>query len=469
MATRRREIVPGKEKRGISPSHTGTTQLRGSPSYPSKTNSPAQNHDSTASQKHIPNYLKPTMSSATTDVSKQQGKKPASSDSGHKPTHSRRGSFDKTPTPTQKTRVSTNPSLRSSSSFSGKTIASPKSVPGKNLKALTKDAEKHRSLYATPVSTVKKSNTCTKQQETENSTSATKEQITGTPHENVEHPNIFSVPEPEIQPEDQESSITEAEEEQTGQVVSNNEKGTYDLLLEDQEPLNIEQTEAESDDKDAKIVIAESSTVLEHQDPLKTITEAEEEQTGQVVSNNEKGTYDLLLEDQEPLNIEQTEAESDDKDAKIVIAESEDKSYIEETSSKQQDLEEHIMNVINSSNSGENVADNPNEEAEEKEVKEVEVVVEEKEKALNKKDEAAIGSEAHESMETEVQEVVEEKKQESENAATKQQQRAQGKKDSAVSNDVIEETASKLREQRKNKVRALAGAFETVISLQETK
>ncbi|CAH1415057.1 unnamed protein product [Lactuca virosa] len=41
-----------------------------------------------------------------------------------------------------------------------------------------------------------------------------------------------------------------------------------------------------------------------------------------------------------------------------------------------------------------------------------------------------------------------------------------GKKDSATYNIVIEETVSKLREQRKNKVLALAGAFETVISLE---
>ncbi|XP_055821903.1 uncharacterized protein LOC129890367 [Solanum dulcamara] len=43
------------------------------------------------------------------------------------------------------------------------------------------------------------------------------------------------------------------------------------------------------------------------------------------------------------------------------------------------------------------------------------------------------------------------------------------KKESVVSNDVIEETASKLREQRKNRVKALASAFETVISLQDPK
>ena len=41
-----------------------------------------------------------------------------------------------------------------------------------------------------------------------------------------------------------------------------------------------------------------------------------------------------------------------------------------------------------------------------------------------------------------------------------------GKKETATYNDVIEETVSKLREQRKNRVLALAGAFETVISLE---
>lgn len=41
------------------------------------------------------------------------------------------------------------------------------------------------------------------------------------------------------------------------------------------------------------------------------------------------------------------------------------------------------------------------------------------------------------------------------------------KKDAAISNDVIEETKSKLMGMRKNKVLALVGAFETVISLQE--
>ncbi|XP_058228294.1 uncharacterized protein LOC131336457 [Rhododendron vialii] len=49
-------------------------------------------------------------------------------------------------------------------------------------------------------------------------------------------------------------------------------------------------------------------------------------------------------------------------------------------------------------------------------------------------------------------------------------QDVQGKKDAqGLFNNVIEETASKLVESRKSKVKALVGAFETVISLQESK
>lgn len=43
------------------------------------------------------------------------------------------------------------------------------------------------------------------------------------------------------------------------------------------------------------------------------------------------------------------------------------------------------------------------------------------------------------------------------------------KKEAQDYNEVIEETASKLMENKRNKVRALAGAFETVISLQDPK
>ncbi|KAL3844330.1 hypothetical protein ACJIZ3_001733 [Penstemon smallii] len=402
MATRTKESAPGREKRGISPSNipiTGTGQHRRSPNT-SKTNSPAKNHDSTSSEKHVPNYLKPTKSSGV-DVSKQQGKKPLLSESAHKPILSRRSSFDKPPSPSR-IQKSPNPTLRSSS-FSGKTMTSQKLVPEKNLRA-TKDAGKQRSLYARPVNAVKKTTSIyVKKQGTESSTATRKEQVTSLP-EKVDNPNAPDVMEPEPQSEDQESSITEAEELDR----SNDEKNTEIPAPEDQEPINIEQIEAESDN-DANIVTVESPTVLEQED----------------VSVEEK-----------------TEEHA------------EEKSKMEETNSKQQELV-HSTNEINSNiTTDESVAGKPTEEAKEEE-----------ETILDKKEETTIGSEAPESEETEVH--MEEKKG-SEKAAPKPQV-AHGKKDAALSNDVIEETASKLREQRKNKVKALAGAFETVISLQDPK
>lgn len=48
-------------------------------------------------------------------------------------------------------------------------------------------------------------------------------------------------------------------------------------------------------------------------------------------------------------------------------------------------------------------------------------------------------------------------------------QDVQGKNAQGLFNNVIEETASKLAETRKSKVKALVGAFETVISLQDKK
>lgn len=54
-------------------------------------------------------------------------------------------------------------------------------------------------------------------------------------------------------------------------------------------------------------------------------------------------------------------------------------------------------------------------------------------------------------------------------AAAKQRQGGPGRKESpAMYNHVIEETASKLLEKRKNKVRALAGAFQTVIDYESS-
>ncbi|KAG8381975.1 hypothetical protein BUALT_Bualt05G0028400 [Buddleja alternifolia] len=474
MATRRREITPGKEKRGTLPLHTGTSQQPRGRSPTAKSTSPA-------SEKHIPNYLKPTISSSLVD----------------KPKHTRRVSFEKTPSPsrTRRTRVSPGPSHRSSS-FSGKTVYPQKSIAEKNLRI--KDAGKQHSLHARSVasSTIKKS---VRKQENEDSTSATKEEIIIiAPHEEIENPETCIVPQPEIQPNYLKSSIAEAEE-QTKQDGSENEnesknkKGSEGLVPENhQEQINNKQIEAEIYNEDAKIVNNESSTVVADQDASLGIKTQEME---------------------EKLQIEETSSKQQE---------------IEEhtTNKKQKELEEHTINEIIGSSTDEIVAEKPNEEVEEKkggeddsgieahQSKETDIVEEKKQEAngieahesketevVEEKTPEANGIEAHESKETEVveektpeangiaahesketevveekkqegnvieahelkeKEVTEEKKHEAENEAIKQKG-PQGKKDSAVSNDTIEETANKLREQRKNKVKALAGAFESVM------
>lgn len=177
--------------------------------------------------------------------------------------------------------------------------------------------------------------------------------------------------------------------------------------------------------------------------------------------DDQEGTDDhLVVEDQEPLDIaNKSEAEIDDTDAKIVFSELSTDSGHENTvpDVKIQDSDDKSVYVQVLEEDDEN----SHEEAKE-DVREMEKI--EKEEATEIDSER----EAPEFIETESKEEVIVKKQEpAENKGPKQVERAHGKKDCALSNDVIEETASKLQEQRKNRVKALAGAFETVISLQE--
>ncbi|XP_073055453.1 uncharacterized protein [Primulina eburnea] len=405
MATRTKDGAPAREKRGTSPSNspqTGTAPQRKSRPSPSKTSSPAKNQDSATSEKQIPNYLKPTLCSAT-DIPKQQGKKPVATENAYKPSLSRRRSFDRPPSAssTQKSRISPNPSLRSSS-FSSKTSTMPKS----------KDAGKQSSLYARPASTVKKTGIYVKKQDAGSGTAVVKEQVTS-PSEKMDVSNEYVVPQPETKQEDEESAVAEAEEEKP-QVESNNVMGTEILVVEDSEKIKEEKGD------DVKVETEEVYTVFEQDDA--------------------------------PIGIKTEDPEGE--------------THIGETGSKLQELE-HTSNESDNNQTEESVSDIPVAEVEEKDEKLGQNDGEHGEHLDNKEAEAS-GNKATESKETEVQEIAGEEKQETESVAVKKQV-PQGKKDSAVSNDVIEETASKLREQRKNKVKALAGAFETVISLQEPK
>ena len=392
MATKKREIGVVKEKKA-SPSQTTTTTktpLRGTLNQSTKTSVSSPSSSSSLPKKVPTSLIKPTTTSlikptttrsTATNASKQQGKKPASTETPQKPTVAR---TIKPVSPMQKTRVPTSASTQSSP-LSGKPVDSQKPVPGKNLKTTSKDAGKSRL----DASNVKKSSTGVKKEVESGTSSATKEHVTCILK--VETPSVV---EAEEEAQDQEESCIDGV---MGEKVDG-EKGTDDhLVVEDQEPLDIaKKSEAEiDDDTDVKVVVSEPSTD----------------------SGNENIVPDVKRRD------------SDDKSANVQV------------------LEEHDKN------------------SHEEDVREVEQVAKE---VVEEKTEMDSAKEADEIKETERKEEVVVKKQEpAENKGPKQVERAHGKKDTALSNDVIEETASKLQEQRKNRVRALAGAFETVISLQE--
>lgn len=402
MATRRRDVLPGKEKATSSP-QTATAKLKGAVNKITKTN--------------VSTALK---QQTKTDASKPQVRKPASSATVNKPAQARtRPLVTKTvasPKPVQKTRVASVAAAPSrSSSFPSRTVASPKPVPGKSLKPVIKDEGKRR--LSPPASNARRSSIGLKKKETGTLTSAKKEpQITSFTVDKVEDLSMYCAPEPEIQLNDIEYSYLTEAEEKTIQSLSDMAKSSINALVTeiDQEPLYFAKVGDEIDHADSKVVIAESYPVSE-----------------------QKNTLD------------------------IKIQEFKNKYNLEDSSSKQES--EHDTKKTNSCNKVEKLAGNSH-EAGEQEVKEVKVAAQQQEAAAAKKDEAAVVSKADESKEVE-RPSVEKKKEIS--FPPKQQERTHGKIDSPVSNDVIEETANKLREQRRNRVRALAGAFETIISLQE--
>lgn len=419
METRVKEGMEGEEKRGTSLS-------RKSPSF-SKQDSPNKGHVSTSTERSIPNYLKPTISSGL-DTSKPHVKKNTSSDV-QKVNTARRRSLEK-PLPTslvKKPQISPNPRERNtrSSPYTSKTSStSANSFLDRLSKAPKHDGKEH-SLHPRP-KTGKKSSITLKKQETQGSTFSAK-LLTENPPGKVDTPNVDVIPQVlEQQEKDLDSSIIGADAEILDMGKRNVITTENILVLEDKAHVNGTQCEPESH----------------------AVQEVKMIEPSPILNGKQNAIVSATLE------------------------ESEDKLLVREITSNQSEVLEKQH--------GEREEDmnHPHEEKVEEQPK-VEVQKNEGEnmkedtgvQTLDEKEERSDGSQLFDSqIEIDIAEdVVKEVKQDTERATTKPQV-VQGKKDAAVvSNDVIEETASKLREQRKNKVKALAGAFETVISLQDSK
>ncbi|KAK4730396.1 hypothetical protein R3W88_023384 [Solanum pinnatisectum] len=417
MATRARETAPaGKEKRGTSPIHhqRSTTNT-------SKTTSPVRKQvdpTSTTSSlnKNVPSYLKPTIT---------QAKKSASSSDLHN-THStktsnlaRRRSFDNKPplhSSSPKTRISPSPKERipRSSSLSAKTSTSQKPLLDRLSKTTTsKDAigkQCGAGLNSRPV-TKRKTTTTTTRKHDSASGSITKASVTANSPDIAQ--NIISHEGEQSEPEDHQELTTHEIEKET--TISDNE------MIADSDAG--EHENENEDDSATEDHIEEHINENVNSAELEDINAPDESAT--LVENPE-----IKIEETEEINNEPSEPDSSkkEKEETIINATEEKQESKEEDEETNQEKETPMV-----------------EQTENLSPKQVEVGVEESTEAEPVKNTNVASSKS-------LHHVV------------------QGKYiESVVSNNVIEETASKLREQRKNKVRALAGAFETVISRQDHK
>ena len=422
MATTKREGNNAwKEKRVISPSMSrapNTTKTRPKPSTTSSTDHKAASSSSTttttaATEKPLPSYLRPTLSSRHESV--KNAKKPGPEDTAKKASSlNRRRSSDNKPQSAvvshglkEKTTTVRSNTIPSKGTHSVKPIAerTPKTskfgkpqaplhakgtIKSSTNPAATKE-EFHHALASTKGLDV-----------TQTSSHESEEEGETLVHEVEEVVNV----EVGAETESNISEVPKSEDFEDGSVV---ESDHVDSIIEDEhkvKPCDIPEVSEE---------IKTNATAQ--------IEEAEAKAQKEEEAENEHGGEEN--ESKEESNVEESVAISE-----AVVEVKEDKGEVKGEDSEAENKKEGNM-------------------------------VDEKEEV----DGGSEGLNLKEGQDVEVG-AVEETKPEVVNTASSRRQVGQGKKESQAYNDVIEETASKLLEKRKNKVKALVGAFETVIDIE---
>lgn len=391
----------------------------------------------------------------------------------------------------------------------------------KSAKALVKDAGKPRpAVSRSGPPAAKKVGRNAKKQGVENSAAVMKGHVNrAAPDQKVEHKK-----EPEVKTPSQDFFLSENEELTFRALAGDHEMGADDSLPASLETYSIEQFEADNYEE-PDIVVAEPSLIAEHKEASVGVEKEEMEdkeesieqhrsekiESDEINNNNsdETAAYDIksmaeeavIKEEETWSGKNETAAGATSGSMAAEVNENKGREAVEE---KKQDLEDAAAKQEVKENKQESEEASPEQETtEEKEESDnatpENAVEEKKEGSENTAPENAVKEKKEESDTATPEHVVEEKKQELDNVAPahvveekKQKQDntvakltfqaekpdpafaapklrpVQGKAGSAVSNEVIEETVVKLSE-RKNKVRALAGAFETVIALQDNK
>lgn len=424
--TTKKESSLGKEKRGNSPSSSSNGRRASTGSTETK----------------VPNYLKPTISSrneiAIANIKNLKKSGPQDTTS-QRPDLLRRRSFDRPPSAARVHKALTSPArekpktLRSASFSSKTTIAA--TAPKSSLEKVPKKTNAGKSETLSSSRSMKKTTTSTKK-----GSGSNKPPSSTSSHEKKEAQNL------ETKNENNEETLDD-HHQQVEEVLKDDD---HEGEIGDFETPKSEESDELSDVVD---ITPEVKSVEQGNDlipfPADHIIPGPVSQEHNVPPTEEKmeeeKSHDHFQKGIENDEDKEEEEENHSKEATI----NEEKIPHEEAKTETEDHEREGEE----DSATENVATT-------KEIGEENQVQSTEEDDESSKEEIVEGEQV----------VVEEAEAEAEAEATnivvtkRQVEAGQGKKESPTAyNDVIEETASKLREERKNKVRALVGAFETVI------
>ncbi|XP_052209433.1 RNA polymerase II degradation factor 1 [Diospyros lotus] len=440
MATQRRDgSGAGKEKmRGTSPSpvvaDSRPMTSKRSPIRPTTAAAAAaanHKHVSDHHQKRLPNYLKPTISSgidhsnanANANATKQQ---PTTSTAqiNNKANFNRRRSFEKPPSPsnhpanlhnkpvTQAHHHVNHSADQRNSRRSSPALRKATSMP-RSHKAPNKDTGKSVFSSSRPTQKNTKPAGLNKKQTRAAAGAAAKAPaaVCGGPAETVEAPAV----ETHLQDDQDLEPVTNNTEEEVVKVDTVSELPAENPVLQEKESVVQDESEI-NDDEDFKPNCEPSADLEDVNNAALDVDDDQvEEAEDKVLAEETTGAINSPPKDEEQESVSQEEPK--------VVPKKENPEETGEDSTEETENPE-----------GDEATEEKEEEASTAEGKQTTVV----EKSGNETAAAAA---------TVVQ------------GGKKENQQAY--------NDVIEETASKLLEKRKNKVKALVGAFETVISLQE--
>lgn len=419
MATTKREGNNAwKEKMVISPSKSrapNITKTRPKPSTTSSTDHKAASSSSTttttaaATEKRLPHYLRPTLSSRHESV--KNAKKPGPEDTAKKASSlNRRRSSDNKP---QSAVVSHGLKEKT-------TTVRSNTIPSKGTHSVKPIAERtpKTSKFGKPQAPLHAKGTI----KSSTNPAATKEEF---------HHALASTKGLDVT----QTSSHESEEE--GETLVHEVEEVVNVEVGAETESNISEVPKSEDFEDGSVVESDHvDSIIEDEHEVKPCDIPE-------VSEEIKTNATAQIEEAEAKAQKEEEAENEHGGEEN---ESKEESNVEESVA----ISEAVVEV-GEVKGEDSEAENKNEGN----------MVDEKEEV----DGGSEGLNLKEGQDVEVG-AVEETKPEVVNTASSRRQVGQGKKESQAYNDVIEETASKLLEKRKNKVKALVGAFETVIDIE---